>query len=154
MRYAVDAGQSITSRRESKDSSIKKLEKEIRKQAKRILKKWSPIFELDEWTITIITVPFESLKTPNGTACMSSTIHNGSKTARIWIDYEFEWNDNDGHNGFEMSLLHELLHVVCTEQGIEIFKEYLDKRGDKIYWTYEEEFIDRIAKILVAGEKQ
>ncbi len=151
MRYAVDAGQSITSRRESKDSSNKKLEKEIARQAKRVLKKWCLIFGLDGWTITIIPAPGGSLQTPEGTACMSTTSHNGSKSARIWIDYEFEWNDEDGHNGFEFTLLHELLHIVSVEQGIDIFKNYLDKRGDKLYWTFEEEFIDRMAKILVGA---
>lgn len=152
MSFVVDAGQYITTRRELMSSSEKELEKEIAKQAKTLLKKWVPIFGLKDWIIKVKTVPANTLQTPQGPACMSTTSHNGSRTITLWIDYEFNWNDKDGHNGFEFTVVHELLHVIFTEQGIDIFKGYLDKRGEKLYYEYEEESIDRVAKILLSAQ--
>lgn len=153
MRYAVDAGQSITSRRESKDSSTKKLEKEITKQAKRVLKRWVPIFGLSDWRIEVFTAQANTIGTSNGLCSMVAEVNHGSRTAKIGIDFEYHWNDEDGYSSFEATMLHELLHLIAVEQGVNMFKEYLDKRGRALYYEFEEEFIDRMAKILVAGEK-
>ena len=147
-----ETGQSITSQRESMNSSQRKLEKEVASQARKLLKKWIPIFALKDWHIQITTVPGGVISTPNGPSCMSNNVHKGSKVAQIAIDFEYEWNDKDGHNGFEFTLLHELLHIIAIEQGVDIFKDYLNKQGAHMYWEYEEEMIDRVAKILLSAQ--
>lgn len=149
MSSVVDVGQSITSRRELKNSSESKLEKEILKQSQKLLKKWVPLLGMHNWTICIFTAPSGTLGSAAGAACMVSDAHPGIKSMRIGIDYGYNWNETDGYNSFEITFVHELLHGIMIEQGIDIVKKTFNKLNRETYSEFEENFIDRVAKIMV-----
>ena len=150
MSSVADVGRSITTRRESKHSSETKLEAEIQKQAEKLCRKWAAILGLHKWTISIFTVPGGTLATANGPACMASETHPGTRSAKIGIDYEYPWNDEDGYNGFEVSFVHEMLHILEHEQGVEILETVFDKRAQGAWHSWNENTIDRLSKVLVA----
>lgn len=120
------------------------------KQAKKLMRKWNDVFGLHGWTIALETHPSGILVTPDGSlVCMGTECHRGSRTATIRIDYEYGWNDEDGHNGFEQTLVHELLHIVNVEMGVDFIKDPM-KDEDALRWNeYEEDHIDRLSSILI-----
>ena len=150
VQFADEGGQSITSRREAREAAEKALETEILKQARALMKKWNSIFGLQDWTIRLKMYPSGVLVTPSGEAvCMGTECNKGSKTAVIRIDYQYNWNDKDGHNGFEQTFVHELLHIVTVEMGVDFLKDTMV--GDEaLRWNqFEEDHIDRLANILI-----
>ena len=150
VRFAAGDGRSTTTPRVTKGYSVPLSEKDSLRWGKSLLKKWTPLLELTDWTINLAAHETGVLVTPDGeTVCMGTIAKKGTKSAIIRISYDYDWNGVPGHDGFELSFVHELLHIINVELGVDYLKKGLSEADEERWGEYEEDHIDRHAKMLI-----
>lgn len=136
---AAGTGPGTTGPRISKHSS----DKEIQQALTVGLKKWVPIFQLKDWSFHVAK-PFNHDETHLVMACNAAV---GVKTCEITAARGYDYPEPQ--DGFELSLRHELVHVVLNEMGLApALENGLDEKMAKVVHEMVESLCDKIAMIV------
>lgn len=116
------------------------------KRAQAVIKAAKGPLLMQDWEFLI--EPRPAIHMPNENVVMNIHSEPGNKRAHILINMDYDIDSNVLMGSFEEVMLHEMVHAMLEDSGLRTFGGLLPEADSERFHRTEDEFCDRLGRIL------